>query len=216
MIDLYTGRTPNGIKVSIALEEMGLPYTVYALDLMTNEQKLPEFLAINPNGRIPAIVDRDEGNFPVFESGACLIYLAEKTGKLLPTDRKGRSRVIQWIMFQMGGIGPMQGQAGWFKRNAPDNQVGIERYMNETNRLYGVLEARLAESPFLAGADYSIADIANYGWVWASDFSGIDLGPFPHVKTWKETIAARTAVQKGQAIPTDEQKAQNKAPFVKK
>ena len=216
MIDLYTGRTPNGIKVSIALEEMGLPYTVYALDLMTNEQKLPEFLAINPNGRIPAIVDRDEGNFAVFESGACLIYLAEKTGKLLPTDRKGRSRVIQWIMFQMGGIGPMQGQAGWFKRNAPDNQVGIERYMNETNRLYGVLEARLAESPFLAGADYSIADIANYGWVWASDFSGIDLGPFPHVKTWKETIAARTAVQKGQAIPTDEQKAQNKAPFVNK
>jgi glutathione S-transferase len=216
MIDLYTGRTPNGIKVSIALEEMGLPYTVYALDLMTNEQKLPEFLAINPNGRIPAIVDRDEGNFPVFESGACLIYLAEKTGKLLPTDRKGRSRVIQWIMFQMGGIGPMQGQAGWFKRNAPDNQVGIERYMNETNRLYGVLESRLAESPFLAGADYSIADIANYGWVWASDFSGIDLGPFPHVKTWKETIAARTAVQKGQAIPTDEQKAQNKAPFVRK
>jgi GST-like protein len=183
---------------------------------MTNEQKLPEFLAINPNGRIPAIVDRDEGNFPVFESGACLIYLAEKTGKLLPTDRKGRSRVIQWIMFQMGGIGPMQGQAGWFKRNAPDNKVGIERYMNETNRLYGVLEDRLAESPFLAGADYSIADIANYGWVWASDFSGIDLGPFPHVKTWKETIAARAAVQKGQAIPTDEQKAQNKAPFVKK
>lgn len=216
MIDLYTGRTPNGIKVSIALEEMGLPYTVYALDLMANEQKLPEFLAINPNGRIPAIVDRDEGNFPVFESGACLIYLAEKTGKLLPTDRKGRSRVIQWIMFQMGGIGPMQGQAGWFKRNAPDNQVGIDRYMNETKRLYGVLDARLAESPFLAGADYSIADIANYGWVWASDFSGIDLGPFPHVKTWKEAIAARAAVQKGQAVPTDDQKAQNKAPFVRK
>jgi len=216
MIDLYTGRTPNGIKVSIALEEMGLPYTVYALDLMANEQKLPEFLAINPNGRIPAIVDRDEGDFPVFESGACLIYLAEKTGKLLPTDRKGRSRVIQWIMFQMGGIGPMQGQAGWFKRNAPDNQVGIDRYMNETNRLYGVLDARLAESPFLAGADYSIADIANYGWVWASDFSGIDLGPFPHVKKWKEAIAARAAVQKGQAVPTDDQKTQNKAPFVKK
>ncbi len=216
MIDLYTGRTPNGIKVSIALEEMGLPYTVYALDLMANEQKLPEFLAINPNGRIPAIVDRDEGNFPVFESGACLIYLAEKTGKLLPADRKGRSRVFQWIMFQMGGIGPMQGQAGWFKRNAPDNQVGIDRYMNETKRLYGVLDARLAESPFLAGADYSIADIANYGWVWASDFSGIDLAPFPHVKTWKDGIAARAAVQKGQAIPTDEQKTKNKAPFVKK
>jgi GSH-dependent disulfide-bond oxidoreductase len=216
MIDLYTGRTPNGIKVSIALEEMNLPYTVYALDLMANEQKLPEFLAINPNGRIPAIVDRDEGDFPVFESGACLIYLAEKTGKLLPTDRKGRSRVIQWIMFQMGGIGPMQGQAGWFKRNAPDNQVGIDRYMNETNRLYGVLDARLAESPFLAGADYSIADIANYGWVWASDFSGIDLGPFPHVKKWKGAIAARAAVQKGQAVPTDDQKTQNKAPFVKK
>lgn len=216
MIDLYTGRTPNGIKVSIALEEMGLPYTVYALDLMANEQKLPEFLAINPNGRIPAIVDRDEGNFPVFESGACLIYLAEKTGKLLPADRKGRSRVIQWIMFQMGGIGPMQGQAGWFKRNAPDNQVGIDRYMNETKRLYGVLDARLAESPFLAGADYSIADIANYGWVWASDFSGIDLGPFPQVKRWKDLIAARPAVQKGQAIPTDEQKVTNKAPFVKR
>jgi len=216
MIDLYTARTPNGIKVSIALEEMGLPYTVYALDLMANEQKLPYLLAINPNGRIPALVDRDEGGFAVFESGACLVYLAEKTGKLLPVDRKGRSRVIQWLMFQMGGIGPMQGQAGWFKRNAPDNQVAIDRYMTETNRLYGVLDGQLARTPFLAGADYSIADIANYGWVWASDFSGIDLGPFSQVKRWKDTIAARAAVQRGQAVPTDEQKAHNKAPFVKK
>jgi len=218
-LQLYSLPTPNGVKASIMLEEIGLPYEPHLVDFGSDDQFSPEFLSLAPNNKIPAILDPDGPNghpLALFESGAILIYLAEKTGKLLPVDRKGRSRVIQWLMFQMGGIGPMQGQAGWFKRNAPDNQVAIDRYMTETKRLYGVLDAQLARTPFLAGADYSIADIANYGWVWASDFSGIDLGPFPQVKRWKDTIAARAAVQRGQAVPTDEQKAQNKAPFVRK
>lgn len=162
MIDLYTAATPNGHKVSIALEEMGLPYRVHALSFDKKEQKAPEFLRINPNGRIPAIVDRDNDDFAVFESGAILIYLAEKTGQLMPTDVKGRSRVIQWLMFQMGGVGPMQGQANVFFRYFPEKLQGaIDRYQHETRRLYEVLDGRLGEAEYLAG-DYSIADIATY------------------------------------------------------
>src|SRR6187397_1601473 len=160
MIELFTAATPNGWKVSIALEELGLPYTVRPISLGKLEQKEEWFLKINPNGRIPAIIDHDNGDFAVFESGAILIYLAEKTGKLLPTDTKGRSVAIQWLMFQMGGIGPMQGQANVFFRYAPEKiQYAIDRYQNETKRLYQVLDRRLGEAEYLAG-DYSIADIA--------------------------------------------------------
>ena len=162
MIDLYTADTPNGFKVSIALEELGLPYEVHALSFANREQKAPEYLKINPNGRIPAIVDRDNDNFAVFESGAILIYLAEKTGRLMPSDFKGRSTVIQWLMFQMGGVGPMQGQANVFHRYFPEKiPAAIERYQHETRRLYDVLDGRLAQVEYLAG-DYSIADIATF------------------------------------------------------
>ena len=165
MIDLYTAATPNGWKVSIALEELELPYTVKALELVKLEQKQEAFLRINPNGRIPAIVDRDAGDFPVFESGAILLYLAEKTGRLLPADPKGRSVAIQWLMFQMGGVGPMQGQANVFFRYAPEKiPFAIERYQNETRRLYEVLDRRLGEAEYLAG-EYGLADIATWPWV---------------------------------------------------
>ena len=178
-IELYTATTPNGRKVSIALEELGLAYTVRPISLRKLEQKEPWFLAINPNGRIPAIVDRGAGDFPVFESGAILLYLAEKTGRLMPADPQGRSRVLQWLMFQMGGVGPMQGQANVFFRYFPDKlPVVIDRYQNETRRLYGVMDARLAQAEFLAG-DYSIADIAVYPWVAQHEWSGVDLAPFP-------------------------------------
>ncbi len=157
MIDLYTASTPNGHKASVALEELALPYTVHAVDLMQGEQKTPAFLRINPNGRIPALVDREAGDFAVFESGAILVYLAEKTGRLMPADAKGRSRVMQWLMFQMGGIGPMMGQANVFYRYFPEKiQPAIERYQNESRRLFEVLERGLADSEWLAG-DYSIA-----------------------------------------------------------
>lgn len=203
MIDLYTSATPNGWKASITLEELAVPYEVHAISLSKGEQKTPEFLKINPNGRIPAIVDREEGNFAVFESGAIMIYLAEKFGggKLLPTDRKGRSRVIQWLMFQMGGIGPMQGQANVFFRYAPEKiPYAIDRYQTETKRLYRVLEGRLAESEYLAG-DYSLADIANYSWVSLHYWAGVDVDDLPHLKRWMEAVKARPAVQKGIVIP---------------
>ncbi len=209
MIDLYTATTPNGRKISIALEEMALPYRVHAIGLRQLEQKEPWFLAINPNGRIPAIVDRndDDGRagagerFAVFESGAILVYLAEKSGRLLPTDRKGRSRVLQWLMFQMGGVGPMQGQANVFNRYFPEKiPVVIERYQNETRRLYGVMDGRLANAEFLAD-DYSIADIAVYPWVAQHDWSGVDLAPFPHLARWFAQLGARPAVQRGMAVP---------------
>jgi glutathione S-transferase len=206
MIDLYTAKTPNGIKASIALEELALPYRVIALNLLKDEQKHPDFLRINPNGRIPAIVDRDAGDFAVFESGAILIYLAKKTGRLMPKDTKGRSRVLQWLMFQMGGIGPMQGQINWFKRNAPDSRVAIERYTNETRRLYRVLDGQLGNNRYLAG-DYSIADIANWGWVSRYEFSGIDVSDVPNLMRWYREIEARPAVRKGAEVPTDAHKA---------
>ena len=202
MIDLYTWGTPNGFKVSVALEELALPYTVHALDISTGVQKQPAFLAINPNGRIPAIVDRAEGDFAVFESGAILIYLAEKTGQLMPTDAKGRSQVIQWLMFQMGGVGPMQGQANVFFRYFPEKiQPAIDRYQNETRRLYTVLERQLKDHEYLAG-DYSIADIANWAWVRSHDWAGVSLEGLPGVQRWLAAIENRPAAQRGLDVPT--------------
>src|ERR1700727_1123837 len=172
MIDLYTAATPNGWKISIALEEMGLAYAVHALSFSAQEQKAQWYLKINPNGRIPAIVDRGNGDFAIFESGAILIYLAERTGRLIPKDSKGRSRVIQWLMFQMAGIGPMMGQANVFLRYAPEKiPYAIERYQREVRRLLEVLDLRLATNEYLAG-DYSIADIANWSWVSGYTWSG--------------------------------------------
>ncbi len=201
MIDLYTASTPNGWKISVALEEMQLPYRVIPLDLGAQEQKRPEYLKINPNGRIPAIVDRDNDDFAVFESGAILIYLAEKTGQLMPTDVKGRSRVIQWLMFQMGGIGPMMGQANVFFRYFPEKiQPAIDRYQNEVKRLFSVLDSRLADNEYLAG-DYSIADIANWCWARTYKWSGVPVDDFPHLKRWIDQIAERPAAIKGINVP---------------
>lgn len=201
MIDLYTSQTPNGWKASIALEELELPYEVHPINLGANEQKSPDYLEINPNGRIPTIVDRDENNFAVFESGAILVYLAEKTGKLMPTDRRGRSTVIQWVMFQMGGIGPMQGQANVFFRYFPEKLPAvISRYHNETRRLYEVLEKRLDGRDFLCD-DYSIADIATWPWVRIHAWAGLEIDDLPNVKAWIDRIAARPAVQRGIEVP---------------
>jgi glutathione S-transferase len=201
MIDLYTASTPNGWKASCALEELGLPYEVRAVDLGKGEQKEPWFLAINPNGRIPAIVDRDAGNFAVFESGALMIYLAEKAGKLLPSDAKGRSRVIQWLMFQMGGIGPMMGQANVFYRYFPEKiPAAISRYQNESRRLFEVLERRLGKSQWLAD-DFSIADIANWCWVRTHKWSGISVEGLPQLERWLSAINARPACQRGVEVP---------------
>jgi len=197
MMDLYTAATPNGHKVSIALEELGLPYTLRVLDLGAGEQKRPEFLAINPNGRIPALVDHDADDFAVFESGACLMYLAEKTGQLMPADAKGRSRVVQWLMFQMGGVGPMMGQANVFFRYFPERiQSVIDRYQGESKRLFRVLDTHLQAHEFLAG-DYSIADIANWAWVRTHRWSGVEIDDLPHLKRWRDQIRARPAVQRG-------------------
>lgn len=206
MIDLYTWNTPNGWKVSCALEELALPYNVVPIDISTGIQKEPEFVAINPNGRIPAIIDHEPSDstlkeLTIFESGAILIYLAEKTGRLLPTDLKGRSEVMQWLMFQMGGVGPMQGQAHVFLYAFPEKiQSVIDRYQNETKRLYGVLNQRLADSEFLT-QDYSIADIANWCWVSRYEKAGIALDDLPHLKRWFDQLAARPALQKGILIP---------------
>nr|WP_315195513.1 glutathione S-transferase N-terminal domain-containing protein [uncultured Aquabacterium sp.] len=201
MIDLYTAATPNGHKASVALEELGLPYTVRPLNLPANEQKEPWFLAINPNGRIPAIVDREAGDFAVFESGAILIYLAEKTGRLMPSDAKGRSRVIQWLMFQMGGVGPMMGQANVFHRYFPEKiQPAIDRYQNESRRLFEVLNGQLEQHEWLAG-DYSIADIANWCWVRTHRWSGVSVEGLPHLQRWLDTMKARPACQRGIEVP---------------
>lgn len=203
MIDLYTSATPNGWKASVTLEECGLPYEVHAIDMGKGEQKTPEFLKINPNGRIPAIVDRDLGNFPIFESGALMIYCAEKSGKLLPTDVKGRSRVIQWVMFQMGGIGPMMGQANVFFRYWPEKyQPAIDRYQHESRRLFGVLNDRLKDNEWLAG-DFSIADIANFCWVRTYAWSGVNVEGFDPLLRWVEKINARPLTQAGLKVPVD-------------
>jgi len=201
MIDLYTAATPNGRKASIMLEELALPYNVIHLKLQKMEQKKPEYLSLNPNGRIPTIVDHDEDDFTVFESGAILIYLAEKTGKFLPTDSKSRSTAIQWLMFQMAGIGPMQGQANVFYRYAPKKiDYAIKRYQRETKRLYTVLDNRLRDRQFLAD-EYSIADIATWPWVSIHEWAGVSLDDLPDLKRWLENIGNRPAVQRGRDIP---------------
>ncbi len=201
MIDLYTSPTPNGWKASIALEELDLPYEVKPIRLDKMEQKEDAYLAICPNGRIPAIVDRDEGDFAVFESGAILLYLADKTGQLMPRDPKGRSLVEQWLMFQMGGVGPMQGQSNVFFRYAPEKiQYAIDRYQNETKRLYGVLDRQLANNEYLAG-DYSIADIANWSWVSIHSWAGVEIDDLPNLQRWVDKLMARPAVQRGRAVP---------------
>lgn len=201
MIDLYTAATPNGYKASIVLEELGLDYEVHALSFSAGEQKKPEFLKICPNGRIPAIVDRDAGDFAVFESGAILIYLAEKTGRLLPGEGKKRSQVIQWLMFQMGGIGPMMGQANVFYRYFPEKiPTVIKRYQNESRRLFEVLDGQLRDREYLVD-DYSIADIANWGWVRGYEWSGVSVEGLPGLEKWLETMAARPACQRGVLIP---------------
>jgi GSH-dependent disulfide-bond oxidoreductase len=200
LIELYTAATPNGYKVSVALEEMGLPYTVRRIDLMKAEQKQPDFLAINPNGRIPAIVD---DGFAVFESGAILTYLARKTGQFMPADAQGMSRVEQWLMFQMGGLGPMMGQANVFFRYFPEKiQPAIDRYQTEVRRLFTVLDGHLAKNEYLAG-DYSIADMANWCWARTHSWSGVDIDGLDHLKRWIDAIAARPAVQRGIAVPED-------------
>ena len=218
MIDLYTAATPNGYKISVALEELELPYEVHNVDLRAGEQKKPEFVKISPQARIPAIVDRDLDDFPIFESGAILIYLAEKTGKLLPTDVKGRSRVIQWLMFQMGHIGPMMGQANvWFRYFPEKVQPAIDRYQGESARLFGVLARQLKDNEYLAG-DYSIADIAHWSWVRSYKWSGIDIEPFPDLKRWIGLIRARPAVDRGIKVPYDAAerlKKENEAAFAK-
>jgi glutathione S-transferase/GST-like protein len=201
MIELFTAATPNGWKASITLEELALPYKVRRIDFEKREQKEPWYLKLNPNGRIPTIVDHDNGGFAVFESGALMIYLAEKAGGLLPSDVKGRSLVIQWLMFQMGGIGPMMGQANVFFRYAPERiPYAIERYQREVRRLFEVLDTRLNEREFLAG-DYSIADIANWSWVRGYKWSGVTLDGLPHLTRWLDAIAKRPAVQRGVDVP---------------
>ena len=204
MIDFYTWTTPNGRKVSIMLEECGLPYRVHKVDIGKGEQFRPEFLALNPNNRIPAIVDAEgpEGKpLPLFESGAILVYLAGKTGRFLPESTTGKYIALQWLMFQMGGVGPMFGQAHHFLRAAPEQvPYGIKRYTDETRRLYGVLDKRLGEAPFLAG-EYSIADMATFPWVARHEWHKVALADFPNVKRWYDTIALRPAVVRGMAVP---------------
>ncbi len=203
MIDLYTWATPNGCKAAVTLEELELPYTAHPIDISSGAQKEPAYTAINPNGRIPAIVDRDNGDFAVFESGAIMMYLAEKTGRLMPTDAKGRSEVLHWLMFQMGGLGPMQGQANVFYRYFPEKiPAAIERYQNETRRLYGVLDTRLADREFLVG-DYSLADIAHWSWARIHSWAGVDIDDFQHLRRWIDQIAARPAAARGVAVPME-------------
>ena len=203
MITLYTAATPNGWKASVVLEELGLAYQVRALDLGKAEQKAAEFLRINPNGRIPAIVDDDADDFAVFESGAVMIYLAEKTGRLLGTGARQRSVVLQWLMFQMGGLGPMMGQANVFFRYWPEPfPTVIARYQNETRRLLTVLDGRLAEAEYLAG-DYSIADIANWCWARTHRWSGVTTDGLGHLNRWMDAMEARPAGQRGVRVPKD-------------
>lgn len=201
MIELYTAATPNGHKVSIMLEEVGLPYTVHVVDFRRQEQKSPAFLALNPNGRIPVIVDRDNGDYVLFESGAILMYLAEKSGQLMPRETGDRYRVIQWLMFQMAGVGPMMGQANvWFRYYPEKIQPAIDRYQHEVRRLLGVLDARLSGRDYLCD-EYSIADIANWCWASGHGWSGVAIDGLDHLAAWIERIAARPAVQRGRQVP---------------
>ena len=200
MIDLYTWTTPNGRKVSIALEELGLPYTAHAIDISKDEQFAPDFLKIAPNNRIPAIVDRDN-NLALMESGAILIYLADKTGRLMPKEGEGRYRVLEWLMWQMGGPGPMLGQVHHFVRyNKGKAPYAEERYGNETKRLYRVLNGQLEDNEFIAG-DYSVADMACWPWISRYEWQQIDMNEYPNVKRWYKAIAERPAVIKGYDVP---------------
>ncbi|NET34121.1 MAG: glutathione S-transferase family protein [Cyanothece sp. SIO1E1] len=199
MIDLYAFATPNGRKPAIMLEEVGLPYTTHKVDISKGEQFQPEYVAINPNSKIPAILDQETG-VTVFESGAILIYLAEKTGKLLPTDLKTRFQVIEWLMFQMASVGPMFGQLGHFQRSAPEQiPYAIRRYEKETLRLYEVLNQQLEQHEYIA-SDYSIADIATFPWVVAHEYLGVMIDDYPHVQRWIEALQQRPAVQQGMAL----------------
>jgi GST-like protein len=204
MIDLYTWTTPNGFKISVALEELGLPYKVIPIDIGRGAQFEPAFLQISPNNKIPAIVDQEgPGGKPlsVFESGAILTYLAEKTGRLLPTDPARKWAAVEWLFFQMAGIGPLLGQAGHFRNYAPEKiPYAIDRYTNEARRLYGVLDRRLSDHEFLAD-EYSIADIAVFPWLRKPEVHGVELAEYPHVARWRGVIAARPAVQRGLKVP---------------
>ena len=206
MIDLYTWRTPNGRKVSVMLEELEMPYEVHLINIGKDEQFAPDFLAISPNNKIPAIVDWDSiagGPYSLFESGAILLYLSEKAcGQFLPDETRGRYDVIQWLMFQMGGVGPMFGQAHHFLGAKEQVPYAIDRYKNEVRRLYGVMEKRLSDQEYLVG-EYSVADIATYPWVGRHERHQVDLADFPQVKRWFDTIGARPAVQRGMQVPPD-------------
>ncbi len=205
MIELYTWKTSNGRKATIMLEECGLPYNLHPIDISKDDQFTPEFIAINPNSKIPAIVDTDgPGGKPyrVIESGAILMYLAEKTGKFMPTEMAARYEVIQWLMFQMGGVGPIFGQVHHFLRAAKEKvPYGIERYGKECRRLYGVLDGRLGENEYLAGSEASIADFATLPWVFRHDWQQVDLSAYPNVKRWYDTMMARPALQRGMELP---------------
>lgn len=212
MIELLTAATPNGHKASIALEEMGIPYKIRAINLSEKEQKQEDFLALNPNGRIPVIIDHDNDGFVVFESGAILLYLAEKSGQLMPAEQKARSQVVQWLMFQMGGVGPMMGQANVFYRYAEEKiEYAIQRYQTESRRLLAVLDTRLRDHEYLAG-DYSIADIANFSWARWHAWGGIDIEGLDNLKRWLAQLEQRPAVQRGVAVPNKEANAKNEDP----
>ena len=215
MIDLYFWPTPNGYKASIMLEEVGLDYVTKPVNILAGEQFEPDFLAINPNNRVPAIVDHDgpAGEpYALFESGAILLYLAEKTGILWPQTMTARYDMTQWLMFQLGGVGPMFGQNGYFQGYCPEDVPFAKlRYHNETKRLYGVMDKRLASSEYLASADYSLADVATYPWTMANQWAlhRIDIEEFPHVKRWNANVAQRPAVQRGVALMSADQKVGN-------
>jgi GST-like protein len=214
MIDLYYAPTPNTWKASIMLEECELPYRVIPVDIMAGDQKKPAFLAINPNGRIPAIVDHDapDGPLPVFESGAILIYLAEKTGRFLAPAGRARTEALGWLMWQMGGLGPMAGQAHHFRRYAPaGNEYSADRFVKETARLYGVMDTHLSTHEWLAGGAYSIADIACWGWVWYHRMHGQNLEDFPAVARWFFAMSARPGVQRGRAVGVESQPEEMRA-----
>jgi GST-like protein len=204
VIDLFTWSTPNGRKVSIMLEECGLTYAAHPIDINSGDQFKPEFIALNLNSKIPVIVDRDApgANMILAESGAILIYLAEKAGRLLPSDRFNRACVLQWLMFQMGGVGPMFGQAHHFLRAKDRNDYGIKRYGGEVRRLYGVINERFGQSRYLAGGEYTIADVATFPWISRHDWHGVDLREFPNVARWYAEISRRPAVRRGMEVPS--------------
>jgi len=211
MIDVYSWATPNGHKVHIMLEECGLPYRVQGINIGAGDQFKPDFLKISPNNKIPAIVDQDgpDGKpISLFESGAILLYLAGKTGKFMPDDVRGKYEVLQWVMFQMGGVGPMLGQAHHFRIYAPEKiEYAINRYTNEAKRLYGVIDKRLSESKFLGGADYSIADMATWPWLRSWKNQGIELSDYPKLQRWFEAIEERPAVQRAVKVLAKERPA---------